>query len=216
LGMDVYLWSVEKGVRLIPLEIVNDVTSISFSPTGEILAVARDDGSIHLISPHESSPRVYIGPISTDAVGALSWRPTSPIQRASEDELQEWLVIGAFDGQVVLLEIKWSLNEFKASVVKVAGWKGMHNDQICGIAWSKDGLAFATGANDNRLYTYEMPVGTGNAGPQEHWEKKFEWMHDAAVKALAFKAGKGSVLAAGIPSTNLLPFSTLGRFELTR
>lgn len=84
---------------------------------------------------------------------------------------------------------------FDAKVEKRDIWDKIHDDQICGIAWSNDGLSFATGANDNKVCTFEIPMGVIGVAPK--WEKKFQWVHDAAVKALAYKSGKGGVLAAG-------------------
>lgn len=120
-------------------------------------------------------------------------------------------MIGLYDGQVVLVEVEWELESGEAKVVKRGHWSDVHTDQICGAAWSNDGLVFATGANDNRVVTFEIPVG-GTMGVQSSWEKKFEWVHDAAVKALAFKSGKGGVLAAGSQSS--LPFQYEACFGL--
>lgn len=202
LGMDVFLWDPITGVTQLPLSTVEEVTSLAFSPTGEILAIAQDDGSVLLQSPSERIARIHISPLVRDAVGAMAWRPT-PV-RLDDVRLQEWLVIGLYDGQVVLVEVQWDLGEGGEAKVKKRGhWSDVHTDQICGIAWSHDGLAFATGANDNKVVTFEIPVG-GTMGVQSNWERKFEWVHDAAVKALAFKSGKGGVLAAGpsLPSPN--------------
>ena len=120
-------------------------------------------------------------------------------------------MIGLYDGQVVLVEVEWELESGEVRVVKRGHWSDVHTDQICGVAWSNDGLVFATGANDNRVVTFEIPVG-GTMGVQSSWEKKFEWVHDAAVKALAFKSGKGGVLAAGSQSS--LPFQYEACFGL--
>ena len=112
--------------------------------------------------------------------------------------MQEYLVIGNFDGQVVVVEVTWHLDSFNTKVEKRGYWGDVHTDQICGIAWSNDGLSFATGSNDNRVITFEIPM--GKMGLQNYWEKQHEWIHDAAVKALAYKSGKGGILAAG-PNT---------------
>jgi meiosis-specific APC/C activator protein AMA1 len=173
---------------------VQDITSVAFNSTGDILAVAREDGSVLLQSPIESVPRIHIAPISDDAVGALSWRP-SPTHRFSEKKIDEILVIGCYDGQIVLVNITWFLETFSAKVTRRGGWSDVHSDQICGIAWSNDGLSFATGGNDNRVCLFEIPMGT--LGMDNPWEMKRSWTHDAAVKALAFKSGKGGILAAG-------------------
>jgi WD40 repeat protein len=194
--MDIFLWSKDGGVSHLPSsDGVDEITSVTFNQTGEILAIAREDGSILLHSPRETVPRIHIAPISSGAVGALAWRPTTlpsmgPI-------LHEILVIGACDGQVLLCEVTWNLEVFEAKVEKRGLWDKIHDDQVCGIAWSNDGLSFATGANDNKVCTYEIPLGVIGATPK--WEKKFHWNHNAAIKALAYKSGKGSVLAAGLP-----------------
>jgi len=200
LGMAVYLWKeTDQSVRSLSSDSVQDITSVAFNSTGDILAIAREDGSVLLQSPTERIPRIHIAPISQDAVGALSWRPSPNSNNSAEKQsvINEILVIGCFDGQVVLVDIVWYLEEFHAKVSRKGGWNDVHTDQICGIAWSNDGLSFATGANDNRVCLFEIPIGT--LGMDNHWEKKREWFHQAAVKALAFKSGKGGILAAGSP-----------------
>src|SRR5271155_5813893 len=42
LGMDVFLWDPTLGVNQLPTSTVEEVTSLAFSPTGEILAIAHD------------------------------------------------------------------------------------------------------------------------------------------------------------------------------
>jgi WD40 repeat protein len=206
LGMDVFLWSEGDGsVRSLSNEGVQDITSVAFNSTGDILAVAREDGSVLLQSPIESVPRIHIAPISDDAVGALSWRPSS--SHRSSGKIDELLVIGCYDGQIVLVNVTWFLEKFSAKVTRRGGWSDVHSDQICGIAWSNDGLSFATGGNDNRVCLFDIPLGT--LGMDNPWEMKRSWTHDAAVKALAFKSGKGGILAAGsapFPTLLLSPF----------
>jgi meiosis-specific APC/C activator protein AMA1 len=191
--MEVFLWTPQEGVSQLPSDTVEDVTAVTFNPTGDILAIAREDGSILLQSPTEGAPRIHIAPISQGAVGALAWRPRK--LPTTNSVLKDFLIIGTFDGRVVLCEITWDINAFVSKVERRGLWDDVHTDQICGIAWSNDGLSFATGANDNKVCTYEIPMGT--IGVHNQWEKKFEWVHDAAVKGLAFRSGKGGVLAAG-------------------
>lgn len=193
LGMDIFLWTKDGGVAHLPSNGAEDITSVSFNQTGDILAIAREDGSVLLYSPKETIPRVHISPISAGAIGALAWRPTTLPSMGMI--LHESLIIGTYDGQVLLCEITWNLDVFKAKVERSGLWDNIHDDQICGIAWSNDGLSFATGANDNKVCTYEIPMGVIGVNPK--WEKKFHWVHEAAVKALAFKSGKGGVLATG-------------------
>ena len=82
LGMEVFLWHPDDGVTSLPLESVEDITSVAFNSTGDILAIAREDGSILLHCPTETSARILIAPIVSDSIGALSWRPsTRPSQQ---------------------------------------------------------------------------------------------------------------------------------------
>jgi len=199
LGMDVFLWSKDGGVSHLPSDGADEVTSVAFNQTGDILAIAREDGSIILRSPEETIPRIHIAPTSSGSVGALSWRPTTLPSMGSI--LHEHLIIGTYDGQVLLCEVTWNLEAFDAKIHRRGLWNNIHDDQICGIAWSNDGLSFATGANDNKVCIYEIPMGVIGVTPK--WEKKYQWVHDAAVKALAFRSGKGGVLAAGYPSLGI-------------
>src|SRR5277367_3187123 len=99
LGMDVFLWDPTLGVNQLPTSTVEEVTSLAFSPTGEILAIANDDGSVLLQSPSERTARIHISPLVRDAVGALAWRPT-PV-RLDDVCLKVWLVIGLYNVEVV-------------------------------------------------------------------------------------------------------------------
>ena len=78
LGMEVFLWHPDDGVSSLPIESLEDITSVAFNSTGDILAIAREDGSILLHCPTETSPRILIAPIVSDSIGALSWRPSRP------------------------------------------------------------------------------------------------------------------------------------------
>jgi hypothetical protein len=47
------------------------------------------------------------------------------------------------------------------------------------------------------------------------WEMKQSWTHDAAVKALAFKSGKGGILAAGsAPFSNAFSLHVYQRWAI--
>jgi hypothetical protein len=195
LGPSVFLWNSDCGVRSLPLENHRDVTNVVFNSTGDIIAIGLEDGGILLQGPKDPVARVYIAPISPGTIGALAWRPTT-LSLRSDGILEEVLSVGTATGVVILLSVTWDPNSSFGKIEDmIARWDDIHDDQICGIAWSKDGLAFATGANDNKVCIYEIPLGTIRV--HSHWEKKFEWRHNAAVKALAFKAGKGGILAAG-------------------
>jgi WD domain, G-beta repeat len=188
----VYIWE-ESRVRGLHLDAGEEVTCVRFDSTGEVLAIGLERGGVLLQGPKDKAPRVRIEAVSPGTVGALAWSPVPVVD--SPEILTEILTIGTVDGVILLLIVEWQRQGTRAKVNNlISRWDTIHTDQICGIAWSKDGLSFATGANDNKVVTYQVPLG------QTHkFEKRFEWAHDAAIKGLAFKSGKGSILAVGPP-----------------
>lgn len=62
-----------------------------------------------------------------------------------------------------------------------------HKQEVCGLKWSPDGLHFASGGNDNKLFVYTLKMNIP-------FMKK---SHKAAVKALGWSPLKDNVLATG-------------------
>jgi len=66
-----------------------------------------------------------------------------------------------------------------------------HTQEVCGLAWSPDGMTLASGANDNTLCLW-------NAASSSSSDPRFKLTeHQAAVKALAWSPHERNLLASG-------------------
>ncbi|KAI9852440.1 MAG: hypothetical protein M1838_000760 [Thelocarpon superellum] len=165
----VFIWSEMHGVQpLTPVWVAMAyVTSLSFSSTEggfSILAIGRSDGQIALWSLYDEEPRFEAQQPSP--VACLSWRP-SVTPRTSERQPgppclvpTEELLAGDEAGNVYYYSVEWSPVRERTKT----SWHGamtllarisVHAQQICGLAWSRDGEMFATGGNDNVCCLFE-------------------------------------------------------------
>lgn len=141
------------------------VTSLSFSsaPGGHsILAMGRNDGHLALWSLNESSIKFEM--VQPNAVACLAFKPVTtkrPSVRFGRPVETEELLVGDELGQVYYYSIEWMTED----QVAIHGWNGamtvlakikVHDQQICGLAWSPDGEYFATGANDNACCLFKV------------------------------------------------------------
>ena len=99
-------------------------------------------------------------------VACLSWRPTCSL-RPSKSQVHsgalvktEDLLVGDEVGHIYYYSVEWP----ERWEVERHSWAGqvtllaritVHNQQICGLAWSRAGHLFATGANDNACCLFE-------------------------------------------------------------
>jgi WD40 repeat protein len=178
-----YLWDRKDGARILLQNHQQPAFCISWSPTDDILAVARVDGSLCFWNI-ESGVHYDFNRSSTSIMFflymyghpcAMAWRPGCS---------KSQLLIGTTSGYVCALSGQPSL-----SVISVSMQQKYHSDHICGMAFRADGTQFASGGNDNRvvLYKFEGDV----------FERRTEFLHHAAVKALAFCPWQQSLLATG-------------------
>eukprot|EP00548_Thalassiothrix_antarctica_P014809 CAMPEP_0194174628 /NCGR_PEP_ID=MMETSP0154-20130528/8785_1 /TAXON_ID=1049557 /ORGANISM="Thalassiothrix antarctica, Strain L6-D1" /LENGTH=449 /DNA_ID=CAMNT_0038888121 /DNA_START=63 /DNA_END=1409 /DNA_ORIENTATION=- len=66
-----------------------------------------------------------------------------------------------------------------------------HTQEVCQLAWSKDGKTLASGGNDNKLCLWDISTSSGS-------NPRFEFNeHQAAVKALAWSPHERNLLASG-------------------
>ena len=143
----------------------------------------------------------------------------------------EELLVGDEMGFVYYYSVEWpaqdtrDLFDWHGSMTLVARIS-CHSQQICGLAWSPDGNAFATGGNDNQLFLHERKrvlsprsqtqafnaaatvavrngSATGDVAGQgqvlniEPSHARHVFSLNAAVKALAFAPWQPTLLAAG-------------------
>ena len=164
----VYLWSEIFGVRypeLDPSRRNTYVTSLSFSSTQGghgILATGCSDGLVSLWSLHDKDTRFRSQ--QSNAISCLAFKPVTT-RRQSERfgtlVATEELLVGDELGVISYYSIEW----LNSQQVNIHGWDGamallakisVHEQQICGLAWSPDGDYFATGGNDNACCLFEV------------------------------------------------------------
>jgi cell division cycle protein 20 (cofactor of APC complex) len=66
-----------------------------------------------------------------------------------------------------------------------------HTQEVCGLAWSPDGMTLASGANDNMLCLWNA-ASSSTSSPRHKLTE-----HQAAVKALAWSPHERNLLATG-------------------
>jgi meiosis-specific APC/C activator protein AMA1 len=200
------------------------------------LAHGRSDGSLNLMSMYdrgESRFEVH----QPAAIACLSWRPTITLRASRAPNTTEQfaktedLLVGDEIGNIYYYSVEWpGLWE-----VDQNGWSGamtllarisIHTQQICGLAWSNDGIIFATGGNDNLCCLFKaskvLYIPHGVEQPEEEvlvgsdgirrthvtpgrgrvktitaGAEKHKWVHGAAVKAIAFCPWRDGLVATG-------------------
>ncbi|KAG6009833.1 hypothetical protein E4U21_001263 [Claviceps maximensis] len=110
----------------------------------------------------ESTPRFEIQ--QPHAVACLSWRPRAVLRFSSKPSSSnmlvatEDLIVGDECGELYYYLVEWPENgrdQWPGSVTLIVRIC-LHNQQICGLAWSSNGDLFASGANDNLCALYEV------------------------------------------------------------
>ena len=166
----VYLWSEAFGVQNTHLQEPPGrgtfVSCLSFSSDEgghSILAIGRSNGNISLWSLfdsgqarfHESQP----SPVSCVAFKPVVTRRRS--ERFGSLVSMEELLVGDEAGVVYYYSVEW----MSTLGIDIHGWRGamnlmakisVHEQQSCGLAWSREGDYFATGANDNMCCLFEV------------------------------------------------------------
>ncbi|KAL8961895.1 MAG: hypothetical protein Q9193_001622 [Seirophora villosa] len=188
LSHKVYLWSEALGVQYPRMDETvrrtGYVTSLSFSSAEgghSILAIGRNSGHVSLWSLFDEGTRFESQ--QPNAVACLAFKPVTSRRMSAKfgtSVATEELLVGDEVGNVYYYAVEWVEN----LKVDIHGWHGsmslvakinVHNQQICGLAWSPDGNFFATGANDNACCLFVVkdiltPPGTPSHRPQNHRE----------------------------------------------
>ncbi|PTU24291.1 hypothetical protein P175DRAFT_0497404 [Aspergillus ochraceoroseus IBT 24754] len=165
----VYLWSEAFGVQHPPLDEQdpsNYVTSLSFSSDcggKSILAIGRKSGMLSLWSTFDFDVRFEIS--HSDTITCVAFKQTKS-RRLSEkfEGLEvdtEDLAIGDDLGNIWYYSVEWPVEEVRQrfrwnGAVTLLAKISAHTQQVCGIAWSPDGLYMATGGNDNVCLLFEL------------------------------------------------------------
>lgn len=163
LGNVLYVWSEGTGPRPMHGSLSHNVwlTSVSFSSVqgGKcILAIGRSDGSLVLKSIYDGLPRFQVQ--QPFPISCVSWRPTNAM-RPSRNPFNpgitvqtEDLIVGDDTGVIYYYVVEWPMGwevtrDTWPGTIYLIAKVSLHNQQICGLAWSPNGKLFASGGNDN-------------------------------------------------------------------
>ncbi|KAG6527215.1 cell division cycle 20.2, cofactor of APC complex-like [Zingiber officinale] len=191
LGNTVYLWDASNGAtsELVTLdEDSGPVTSVSWAPDGQHLAVGLNSSDIQLWDStsnrllrtlkgvHGTTTAGMDGTTGGARVGSLAWN-------------NNILTSGGMDGKIVN-------NDVRIRNHAVHTYRG-HQQEVCGLKWSGSGQQLASGGNDNLLHIWDISMASSHPSPgQTQWLHRFS-DHMAAVKALAWCPFQSNLLASG-------------------
>uniref|UniRef100_A0A7S4K372 CDC20/Fizzy WD40 domain-containing protein n=1 Tax=Odontella aurita TaxID=265563 RepID=A0A7S4K372_9STRA len=174
LSQTVYLWNAGTGdiQELCTLDGAADahISSVSWVQEGGAhLAVGTSAGSTQLWDVNQCKQlRSMDG--HTERVGALSWN-------------RHILSSGGRDSIVVNHDVRVARHN--------TATLSAHTQEVCGLAWSPDGMTLASGANDNTLCLWDAAT-SSTSTPRFRLTD-----HQAAVKALAWSPHERNLLATG-------------------
>jgi cell division cycle protein 20 (cofactor of APC complex) len=175
LGPAVYLWDAKTGSidELMVMEDETDyVCSLKWIPGGTHLAVGTATASTQL---WDAEGRRQIRSMNghSDRVSCLAWN----------DHL---LSSGSKDTTIVHHDVRVRDH----AVATLAG----HEQEVCGLAWSPEGHALASGGNDNKLMIWDAAATTSGRTVRPRFKIG---EHCAAVKALAWSPHERNLIASG-------------------
>jgi len=153
------------------LEPDDDITSVSWiQQGGSHIAVGTTSSTVQLWDVTAGKlVRVMDG--HSARVGALAWN-------------EFMLTSGSKDTTIINHDVRVQHH--------IVGRMNSHSQEICGLAWSPDGVYLASGANDNKLCISDASSLSGE------YSAKFNLTdHQAAVKALAWSPHERNLLASG-------------------
>ncbi|CAO3616288.1 unnamed protein product [Mucor hiemalis] len=167
LAKSVYLWNADNGtIQALKYDYDDAVASVSWSGDGNYLAIGTTSGDTQIWDV-ESNTKLRSMTGQDCRIGVLSWN-------------KHLVSSGAADGSIVHHDVRAPKHE----TARLEG----HADEVCGLKWRNDGLALASGGNDN----------TVNIWDARSTKAKFSRTnHRGAVKALAWCPWNRSLLATG-------------------
>lgn len=174
LGRAVYLWNATCGeiTKLTELSAGDsNVTSVKWTESGEHLAVGTSESEVQLFDAttlkHIRSMRGHQGRVSV-----MAWHGHQ-------------LASGSRDSHVLVHDVR--------AAQHVTQTLSKHSQEVCGLAWSSDGI-LASGGNDNLINLWEPARSVTPRYSLGH--------HTAAVKGLAWCPWQDNLLASGGGTTD--------------
>jgi len=164
----VYLWDAGTASiqRLCRARGNNFITSLSWSHDGSCLAVGTNGAEVQLWDVQRlTKVRTMDG--HSARVSSLAWNG-------------HLLSSGSRDASIIHHDVR-SAEHSVASLTA-------HHQEVCGLRWSKEGTALASGGNDNLLNIWDLR----STAPRFTFDQ-----HLAAVKALAWCPFQSNLLASG-------------------
>lgn len=171
IGLDqsVYLWNADNGsIQDLNYKGDDPVTSLSWSDDGSYLAIGIESGDTQIWDV-ESNTKLRSMMGRRCRVGVLSWQ-------------KHLLSSGAKDGSIWHHDVRVKQHK-TAELLK-------HEDEVCGLEWSPDGIGLASGGNDHLVCVWDAR--SSSTGP-----KFCKDIHLGAIKALAWCPWNHHVLATG-------------------
>ena len=183
LGPAVHLCDAKSGSidELMALEDESDyVCSLKFIPGGTHLAVGTATANTQLWDT-DGMRQVRSMNGHSDRVSCLAWK-------------DHVLSSGSKDTTIVHHDVRVRDH----AVATLAG----HEQEVCGLAWSPEGHALASGGNDNKLMIWDASSASSttgaNSGLRNVVKPRFKiGEHCAAVKALAWSPHERNLIASG-------------------
>ncbi|PWV13596.1 hypothetical protein C3747_42g241 [Trypanosoma cruzi] len=168
----VYLWDAKTcNITHLPCQRPPNgiFCGVTWSEDGNLLALGTDDGSLEIwdVEMQRITRRLYQ---HTDRVGALSWNGSA-------------IASGSKDASIRVNDLRdpvesWTLR--------------CHQQSVCGLRWSPDGVRMASGGNDNQLLLWDSRTFSVRSQPVLRLNK-----HTAAVKAIAWNPVQHNLLLSG-------------------
>ena len=174
LAQTVYLWNAGTGdiQELCTLESSHDahVSSVKWVQEGGThLAIGTHEGKTQLWDV-QACKQLRSMDGHSERVSSLSWN-------------KHILSTGGRDSIIVNHDVRVA----RHNVATLSS----HSQEVCGLAWSPDGLTLASGANDNTLCLWDAGASSTSAPRYRLTD------HQAAVKALAWSPHERNLLASG-------------------
>lgn len=169
LGPTVYLWNASTGSieELCSCPENDYITSVQWAADSTHLAVGTSSAKVQVWDANRCK-QVKELPGHTNRVSSLAWNNAI-------------LSSGGRDSIVCNFDVR--LRKHEACVATLRG----HEQEVCGLKWSPNGMQLASGGNDNTLCIWNA------AFEQQHRITA----HQAAVKALAWCPFQSNLLASG-------------------
>jgi cell division cycle 20, cofactor of APC complex len=177
LGPAVYLWNAKTGTieELMALEDESDyVCSLEWIPGGTHLAVGTASAATQLWDA-TALKQVRSMDGHSDRISSMAWN-------------NHILSTGSKDTTIVHHDVRIQSHQ-------VGTLKG-HTQEVCGLKWSPEGHALASGGNDNLLCIWDAAAAGQRSNVVQ--QPKFSLgEHCAAVKALAWSPHERNLVASG-------------------